>query len=464
MAWLAKKGMSLDLRKTLLVAACGAVVTGAAATWGLTQAEAAGANSLRSEYEAIDYAGVAKDNPVYRLNQRIKSGEVTLKYEGEHGYLESLLKELKINPASQILVFSKTSLQHPYINAKTPRSIYFNDDTYVAWVQGTQLVEVTTTDDKKGPVYFLFHNTPKVEDHMERETHTCLNCHDTYGNMGGGVPDLLASSSIISKGGVRLTEKFWTREVNDTVPVDDRWGGWYVTGQSGDQPHMGNILIDDLSQMSSLDAVRHENIDTLDELGYLDTSHYLRSTSDIVSLLVLEHQLTVVNELTYIKFKAPVVLQRMKHADAINAPSWDALPADAQQVLRRMLDDLVKRMLFVGAAEYKDQISGSKDYSDWFEAQGPKDDQGRSLRDFDLKTKLFKHSVSFLIYSSDFNTLPPYAKDYVYRQIADVLEGHTHDETYAFIPDQERKATLQILADTKPDFARYLDTRAALNP
>jgi hypothetical protein len=124
----------------------------------------------------------------------------------------------------------------------------------------------------------------------------------------------------------------------------------------------------------------------------------------------------------------------------------------------------VKRLLFVGEAEYKDSISGSKEFADWFEAQGPKDDKGRSLRDFDLKTKIFKYNISFLIYSSDFNTLPPYAKDYVYRQIADVLEGHTHDQTYAFIPDQGRKATMQILADTKPDFARYLDTRAASNP
>jgi hypothetical protein len=464
MVRLAKERTGLDRRKTVLLAACGIVVACAAATFGLTQAVAADPTSLRSEYEAIGYGGVAKDNPVFRLNERIKSGEVKLDYEGEHGYLESLLKALNINPASQMLVFSKTSLQHPHINAKTPRAIYFNDDTYIGWVQGTHLVEVTTTDDKLGPVYYLFHNTPNVEDHMERETHACLNCHDTYGNMGGGVPDLLASSSIISKGGIRLTEKFWTKEVNDTVPLDDRWGGWYVTGHSGDQHHMGNILIDDLSHMPSLDAVRHENIDTLDQLNYLDTSHYLEPTSDIVALLVLEHQLTVVNELTYIKFKAPVVLQRMHLADAVNAPSWDALPPQAQKVLRRMLDDLVKRMLFVGATEYKDQVSGSKQYADWFEAQGPKDDQGRSLRDFDLKTKLFKHPVSFLIYSSDFNTLPAYARDYVYRQLADILEGHNHDQTYAFIPDQERKTAIQILVDTKPDFVPYLDTRAARNP
>lgn len=243
--------------------------------------------------------------------------------------------------------------------------------------------------------------------------------------------------------------------------MDDRWGGWYVTGQSGTQQHMGNILIDDLSEMPSLDAVRRINIDNLDELGYLDTSHYLEPTSDIVALLVLEHHVSVINEETYVKFKAPVVLQRMGHPDAVDAPDWDALPADAQQVLSRMLDNLVHSLLFVGAAKYEDQISGSPQFAAWFESQGPRDAQGRSLRDFDLKTKLFKYPVSFLIYSTEFDSLPVYAKDYVYRRLAAILEGRDDDQTFAFISRAERDAALEILADTKPDFVPYISKQAA---
>lgn len=455
--------MPLDLKTNLLLTACGAIVAAAAATAGLTQASAGPAGSLRSEYEAIGYNEVARDNPVARLGEDLKSGKVTLEYKGEHGYLESLLKALDIDPSSQVLVYSKTSLQHPHITAQTPRAIYFNEDTYIGWVQGTHLIEVTTTDAKLGSVYYLFHNAPDVDEHVERKTHACLNCHDTYGNMGGGVPELLAGSAVVNRQGNRLTEKFGVTRVTDATPLDDRWGGWYVTGQSGQQAHMGNILIDSLSEMPSLDAVRRENIDSLDELNYLDTSHYLEPTSDIVALLVLEHQVTVINQLTYVKFKAPVVLQRMGHAEAVKASTWDALPPDARKVLSRMLDDLVAHMLFVGATEFKDQVSGSPQYTAWFEGRGPRDKEGRSLRDFDLKTRLFKHPVSFLIYSTDFNTLPPYAKDYVYRRIAAVLEGHDNDPAYTHISKDERRAAMEILAETKPDFAPYLDTQAALN-
>jgi hypothetical protein len=117
--------------------------------------------------------------------------------------------------------------------------------------------------------------------------------------------------------------------------------------------------------------------------------------------------------------------------------------------------------MFVGAAKYRDSISGNAEYVSQFEKRGPRDEKGRSLRDFDLQTKLFKHPVSFLIYSMDFDTLPAYTKDYVYRRIADVLEGREHDKAFGHIARAERRAALEILAETKPDFRSYISTRAA---
>jgi hypothetical protein len=31
--------------------------------------------------------------------------------------------------------------------------------------------------------------------------------------------------------------------VDHTTPLDDRWGGWYVTGKHGDQNHLRNLVI-----------------------------------------------------------------------------------------------------------------------------------------------------------------------------------------------------------------------------
>src|SRR5262245_34732679 len=55
-------------------------------------------------------AGLASD-PVEELQKKLNSGLAKLEFEGERGYLASLLKNLDVPISSQTLVFSKTSLQ-----------------------------------------------------------------------------------------------------------------------------------------------------------------------------------------------------------------------------------------------------------------------------------------------------------------------------------------------------------------
>ena len=106
------------------------------------------------DYPFIHYSEPPVHNDIARLQQRLDSGSLTLTSTPEHGYLESVLTALNINPDSQTLVFSKTSLQVDAISAATPRAIYFNDDTYVAWVQHTGLLEIVTMDADRGPVFY----------------------------------------------------------------------------------------------------------------------------------------------------------------------------------------------------------------------------------------------------------------------------------------------------------------------
>ncbi|WP_082408807.1 hypothetical protein [Verrucomicrobium spinosum] len=55
-------------------------------------------------------------DPVARLWQRVQSGQVKLPVEGdEKTFLQAVLKELDVPMASQVLVFSKTSLQNALI-------------------------------------------------------------------------------------------------------------------------------------------------------------------------------------------------------------------------------------------------------------------------------------------------------------------------------------------------------------
>lgn len=407
------------------------------------------------EYTLVDYAGDPLRNPIAELDARLRSGETVLEYREERGYLDSLLAALDINPSSQMLVFSPTSLQHKLISPQAPRAVFFNDNTYIGFVQNSTIVEVTAIDEEKGIVFYTFDNAPRESRYFERATQTCLVCHDTQGTMGGGVPMLMALSSVYSTDNVPLEKYSGTGNITDESPVADRWGGWYVTGRHGLQAHLGNILLDDPAKLEELDDYRIWNLETMDGTGYMDPSPYPRPTSDIVALMVLEHQLTIQNQITYIKFKAPAVMMRRQLEADIGAGSWAELSVPAQRTLTRMLDRLVARLVFMDAAPITSRLSGSQEFADSFQARGPNDPQGRTLRELKLNGTLFRYPLSYLVYSDDFDTLPGYARDYVYQKLAAWLEGREELEGSSAFSAADRQAALEILVATKPDFRPY---------
>jgi hypothetical protein len=97
---------------------------------------------------------------------------------------------------------------------------------------------------------------------------------------------------------------------------------------------------------------------------------------------------------------------------------------------------------------------GTTTYAQDFMKPGPRDAKGRSLRDLDLTTRLFRYPLSFLIYSDSFNALPDLAKGEVYRQLRAILTGTDPSPEFARLHPGDRAAILEILAATKPDFPR----------
>ncbi|HEY1898444.1 MAG TPA: hypothetical protein VGG49_01475 [Steroidobacteraceae bacterium] len=399
-----------------------------------------------TEYPVMHYERTPTHNAIARLQQRLRSGDVKLTYQAPRGYLDSLLTALGIDPSSQALVYSKTSLQTGSITAATPRALYFDTDTYVGYVQGTGDLELATMDSELGQVFYTLPNVPEGAVKLQRQTLRCLSCHDTYELSGGGVPRFLLMSSYVNIRGEQITHEDSILTTDET-PIESRWGGWYVTGHTGKQVHVGNILVKDVQELVKLDSVRRGNIDTLK--GLFNTAPYLTDKSDVVALLVLQHQVTVQNLLTRVNFEVRNALDRAAHKSG-------ALSAKTQGQLNGFMDDLAKAMLFGDAAPYTDTISGNSGFDVWFQKQGPKDAQGRSLRDLDLHTRLFRYPLSFLVYTPAFDGLPDYARDYVYGKFAAVLQGRDHSDTYAFMSDAARRDTLQILTSTKPSFAQYL--------
>lgn len=370
---------------------------------------------------AIQYHSRPTNNPVAQLNQKLKAGEITLERNGATGYLRSLLTALKIPVNSQIAVFAQDSVQAGRISFGNPRTLFFNDSVVVGWVGGG-FIEIASEDPTQGVVFFtLDQNVGKPE--ITRND-SCLQCHHTHSAVG--IPGMLLRSS----------GQF---SVDHRIPLDQRWGGWFVTGQHGRLKHLGNLAIDKLFREPV--STQTQNWMSI-EGKFNHPDAYLSTHSDIVALLVFEHQMRMMNLLTRIGWEA-----RLAKREA-TIPMQDA----AREV--------VDYLLFVDEAEIRDRIKGSTNFAAEFSAQGPRDQIGRSLRDFDLEDRLMRFPCSYLIYSKQFDSLPAAAKAAIYRRMWEVLSGQTNNARYKKLSIIDRLAIVEILSDTKSDLPSYFQVRS----
>jgi hypothetical protein len=382
------------------------------------------------------------DGPIESLARKIKNDEIVLNYDDAHGYLRSVLKELNVAVSSQSLVFSKSSFQLTQISPEAPRAIYFNDDIYIGWVNHGQYIEIASVDPAKGPEFYTLEQEYDPYPVLEHQTDLCLICHDTF-QTSTPVPRLLMLSVLPNPDGNAL--KAAALVTNDKSPLRERWGGWYVTGTHGSQRHLGNTIVraraDDIDDMkkfiSRLDLNTGAN--TTDLSKKFDTSEYLSPHSDIVALMVLGHQTHVHNMITSGVYEV---------RDAIQKGMSDKMT----EVLKDAGEPIVRAMLFSEEAQLTEAVTGTSGFSADFTSRGPRDGKGRSLRDLDLKRRLLRYPMSYLIYSKSFDNMPSDLKDYVKRRFREVLTGKDNSPEFAHLSGDDRTAILEILHETKPGF------------
>lgn len=410
------------------------------------------------DHEAIGYTNATPNDAITRLQQKIDSGQVRLEFDPAHGYLPSVLKNLDIPVSSQGLVFSRTSLQVDRIAPWTPRAVYFNDDVYVGWVQGGPIMEIASADPKLGGVFYTLEQKPTEHPVFERQGQMCLQCHSSSAT--GGVPGFIVRSVFTDRYGYPVSA-IGEGATTDRTPIKDRWGGWYVTGTSGDQRHMGNLMSPMLvheianvkTQIAGLDYASAENVTDLK--SRVNTKPYLAPSSDMVAILVLTHQTYVHNLITNASFEARKALyeeQLAVRARGDGQPASGHLETTMVRI-QSASERLVRGLLFVKEAPLAAPIKGTSSFAADFAVRGPKDARGRSLRELDLTQRIFKYPLSYLVYSDDFDALPGVVKDYVYRRLREVLSGDDKSPEFAHLSDSDRSTILGILEETKPDFA-----------
>lgn len=383
--------------------------------------------------EFINYSRRQTDDPVARLQQRINRGETPLKFDPAFGYLPSLLDALGVSKSSQMLVFSKTSLQRQLINPRNPRAIYFNDDVYVGYIPGAPMLEVSAIDPNLGGVFYSL-----AQDQTEKPTFKrnmdCLQCHGTGKTMG--VPGHLVRSVATDETG-ELDLQNEVSCITHRTPLADRWAGWYVTGSHGNQTHRGNLVGADAFERQARTPNFAGNLNDLS--GYFDGKKYLGSGSDIVALMVLEHQAHMHNYITRLNFESQIMLYQYGHI----------------RYLKSQTAAFLRYLLFTEEAPLTSPISGNPEFIKDFAKKGPRDSLGRSLRDLDLHTRLLKYPCSYLIYSSAFDDIPAPMKDQIYQQLWEILSGKDQSPDFAALRTEDRKAILEILLETKPGLPAY---------
>jgi hypothetical protein len=388
---------------------------------------------------AIDYDRPTLD-AVADLIRKVEDGTVKLRYEGSGGYLRSVLDALQVPVSSQSVVFSKTSLQQHYISPSNPRAIYFSDNVIVAFIRNAPLLELAALDSHQGMVFYALQRGESGEPQLVRAD-ACLSCHEVRETLG--VPGLIARSLPVSAGGKPLPETS-PFSSDHRSPFAERWGGWFVTGGTGRTVHMGNTLwLEDGSALRP--AKPPQPLPSLD--GKFDLDGYASRYSDVAALMTLNHQVRMVNLMTRVGYETRIALeQRQKNAESAAA---------ADRLIAADAGELVDYLLFVDETPLPEPFESTSGFQQQFERYGPRDRRGRSLKQLDLESRLFRYPCSYMIYSPAFDGLPQPTRDAIYARMWEVLSGRDQDPRYARLTPQLRADVVDILMDTKPGLPDY---------
>ena len=378
-------------------------------------------------------------DPVARLAGQMEAGEARLEFQkGPLSYLPSLLKNLDIDPDSQVLVFSKTSFQAAKISPDKPRAVFFNDNVSVGSVQDSDVFELLATSPKDGLTYYTVPYKETEKPRFEKRAEACNSCHAP---LNGGFPGMMVTSVFPGPDGMPFSTGVFFPAIDHRSAFDERWGGWYVTGTHGNQKHRGNAIVPDPTKPAELETKGTQNLTDLSKK--VDLTNYYRKSSDIVALMTLEHQTGMTNYLVRVGLGTRKGL------------SEGTISGAGGKKLDALADEAAAYMLFAGEMPIKEPIEGNTGFAKSFSARGPWDTKGRSLREFDLKKRMFKYPLSYMIYSEAFDNMPQTARDKLFRRLYDGLTGKVANPKLAHLSAADRQAIYEIVRDTKSNLPEY---------
>lgn len=379
------------------------------------------------------YLEYSPDDRFARLQKALQKDEAKLDTSDDKAFLASVLKALDVPVSSQLLVFSASSLQSEIINPRNPRALYFNEDTYIGYVPGGK-VEIIAMDPAMGAMFYIFERLrPGGGIPAITRSDKCFNCH--AGNATRRVPGLIAESLLPMLSGASL-ETYRRDEQGHQIPLEKRFGGWHLTGQHHlkDEQNLSNLM----GRTSSSRGFEKTRIEPgqMSNLGL-----HLLPTSDILPHLVHEHQIGFENRV----FHAAYVMRKLL------ADGRGMVPMAAKEEVEKLADELARYILFADEAKLPSQgVEGDATFIREFQRNKKPVSAGPSLKDFDLKTRIFKYRCSYMLYTDSWQKLPAALRERVYFKMGEGLREQNPNPAYAHLPAEEKRAIRAILKETLP--------------
>jgi hypothetical protein len=380
-----------------------------------------------------DYWSRPLEDPFTRFKAAVEAGKVAFDHSSEKAFLVSVLRALNIPASSQMLVFSTTSLQLRLIKPSNPRALYFNEHVYLGYIPGGR-IEVVSIDPVLGGIFYIF-DIPKTPGPLNIErSDRCMNCH--AGEDTGHVPGLVIKSVLPGLTGGSLTA-YRLEQTGHHIPLKDRFGGWYVTGRHAQDEHWGNAI----GQFNN--GVLQKTI--IPPGTRFDFAKYPVPTSDILPQLLHEHQAGFVNRVVEAGYRARTHL----FTDRAGLTPEHAAELDDQA------ERLTRYLLFADEAPLPaGGLHGDPLYQQSFVRTRRPASNGAALKDFDLRTRLFKYRCSYMIYTPLFRALPPEMKNRVYARLRAALDTARPDPQFSYLPPDEKQAIRTILRETLTDLPK----------
>jgi hypothetical protein len=392
---------------------------------------------LPLDHEAIQYRKGPANNDISRLENRLREGRLKLHFDEKFGYLPAVLEALDVPAESQMLVFSKTSFQASRINPVTPRAIYFNETVSVGFVPDGDVVELVVHDPRQGAIFYTLDQERAATPSFVRRDDACLQCHESGGTLD--VPGLLIRSVYPEPSGMPLFQAggFIT---DHRSPLEKRWGGWYVTGTHGEAGHMGNSFARNREQPDQLDTAGARNLMELP--SRVRQERLLTPHSDLVALMVAEHQFQGLNLITRLNFETRLAVHSRAEMTKLLGRTSPETEASTRRRIARYGEELTRYLLFLEEPSLPSPVAGSSGFARKFAARG-------RLHELELKTRLFRAPISYLIDSPAIAALPAGAKADLRGRLEAVADGTLADGPFARVTPEARSQLREILQTVK---------------